>query len=225
MNDQDPDILALLARMNQWWEDNPYHSVRIDTVGRYMDTTTTMSYYRDANNRHLYRGETLTKLPFESHFKFMVIDGVAYIDFPDSKSYFANGSIIVYEAFVQATLGDLTQVNVLLNGSKSRELRQRNGNQELALVMDPKKVGAGPANADIGLVLRYDARPQFTHMEQTRMGLVQNTTFTLVSSDQAQVLASLPAFAPIEQARQDMSFDEALKKDILHFRMLRAQGV
>ena len=22
MNDQDPDILALLARMNQWWEDN-----------------------------------------------------------------------------------------------------------------------------------------------------------------------------------------------------------
>ena len=224
MNDQDQELVALLGQMNQWWENNPYHSVRIDTVGRYMDTTSTMYYYLDANNRRRYRGETRTKLPFESHFRFQVIDGVSYMDFPESGIYLANGSVIVYEAFVQATLGDLTQVNVLLNASKERSLRERNGNKEIVLIMDPKKLGVGPANADISLVIRYDARPQFTHMEQTRMGLVQNTTFTLLSTNQAEVLAALPKFAPTEQARQDFNFDEALKKDILYYRTLRSQG-
>lgn len=223
--DQDQEIAALLALMNKWWEDNPFYSVRIDTVGRFMETSTTMSYFLDANNRRRYLGETRTKQPYEAHFRFQVIDGVAYINFPESQTYFANGSIIVYEAFLQATLGELSQLNVMLNASKSRLLRERNGNRELVLVLDPKKVGAGPANADISLVLRYDERPQITHMEQVRMGLAQNTTFTLLTLNQGEVLGSLPTFAPPEQARQDISFDEALKKDILYFRMLRSQGV
>ena len=224
MNDQDQEIIALLALMNKWWEDNPFHSVRVDTVGRYMETSSTLYYYLDSQNKRRYRGETRTKQPFESHFLFQVIDGVTYFNFPDSSIYLANGSIIVYEAFVQATLGDLTQVNVLLNASKSRSLRQRNGKSEWLMVLDPKKLGVGPANSDISVVLGYDNRPQITQMEQTRMGLVQNTTWTTLSTNQSEVLASLPQFAPVEQARQDINFDEALKKDILHFRMLRAQG-
>lgn len=223
MNDQ--EILALLASMNQWWENNPYYIVQMVTGGQYIDTTTTMYYFMEAGNRRRYRGETWNRVPFEAHFVFQNIDGVTYFQFPETNEYVANGAVLLYENFVQATLGDLTQANVLLKASKLREIRQNQGKPELFMVLDPKKLGVGPSTADITLIVRYDNNPRVTEFEQVRMGLRQKTVFQYLSTNRDEVLASLPQLPPVEQVSQIVNFDEALKRNMLHFRNLRTQEV
>ncbi|HAB17775.1 MAG TPA: hypothetical protein PLX89_06355 [Verrucomicrobiota bacterium] len=221
MNDQDPEILALLAQMNLWWENNPYYIVQMDTKGQFMDSLTTMYYYMDGTGRRFYRGETWTKIPFEAHFIFQNLDNVTYALFPETGDYVANGAVIVYESFIEASLGDLTQANVLLKAAKERSLENVGGQMELVLLLDPKKLGVGPANADISLAIRYDNRPRTTSFDQLRMGLKQTTTFNYITTNQNQVLTALPQLPPIEQVSQTLNFDEALKRSILYFRNLK----
>lgn len=225
MNEQDPEILALLDRMNQWWSDHPYYIVRMETKGQFVDTMTMMYYYLGAGNRRLYRGETWTTVPFQAHFVFQSIDNVAYVRFPETNEYVANGAVIVFESFIQATLGELSQDNVLIKGSKLRELVQVGGQPELHVVLDPKKLGVGPTNADIDLRVRYDDQPRITSFDQVRMGLKQTTTFTYLTTNQSEVLPALPQLPPVEQIDPVANFDEALKRNMLYFRNLRTTEV
>lgn len=225
MNEQDPEILTLLGRMNQWWTDNPFYIVRMETKGQFMDTMTMMYYFMDSSNRRLYRGETWTTVPFQAHFIFQTIDNVAYVQFPETKEFVANGAVIVFEAYIQSTLGALTQENVLLKASKLRELREVGGQRELRLVMDPRKLGVGPASADIELTIRYDDKPRVTSFDQIRMGLKQTTTFTYLTTKQSEVLPALPQLPPVEQVSPVANFDEALKRNMLYFRNLRTTEV